>query len=125
MFGIGTHCPFPISLLLTVRGSLEDEQKFHDQFDGDRVNREWFDLPLGGDLYHFLWKNLCDDGFEIWEEAQHETRELILDVVANVINLTGGDSDGQVVRGAEWPSIFEVDDEFELEFSSEGQDDEY
>jgi hypothetical protein len=110
MSGIGTSSPFPITLLMTIRGSLEDEKLFHDLFEDDRVNREWFQLSLYGDLHEFLWRHLGDDGFELWEGAQHDCRDMILSAAADVVSLTGGNPEGQALRRAPFPGTFEVDD---------------
>lgn len=105
---ISTHAPFPITLLLTIRGDMADERAFHERFKEARVNREWFDLSLSSDLAHFLETQLCHRGLFTLLDAQTESRTQLLSTVANVINLTGGDEDGHAVRGASWPGLLEV-----------------
>lgn len=67
---IGTCCPFPVTLLLTVTGDEETEKEFHDLFESEREHLEWF-RPRG-DLDAFLWHHLCDDGHNAWADAMTE-----------------------------------------------------
>lgn len=105
MNGLATSSPFPISLLLTIAGDIEDEQMMHCRFAGDRANLEWFTAST--DLLDFLDDKLCDDGMVILTNAQFESRVELLQCIASVVNETGGDEAGCAIKIASWPRLLQ------------------
>lgn len=103
MAQIATHCPFPIRLLLTIRGKIEDEKRFHERFASERVNREWFRLSLLGPIDQFLFRTLCAAGDVILANAQFDARRELASALADIIDQTGGDEDLADVEAAIWP----------------------
>ena len=69
-----THSPLPPTLLLTIRGWPEDEERYHQEFAEDRVRREWFHLSL--ELREFLSCNFECGSQELMHNAEDEAREL-------------------------------------------------
>jgi hypothetical protein len=65
-----THCPFPATLLLTIRGLPEHEERFHEMFSGDRIRGEWFNLSL--DLREFLERHFEFGTTELMLNAEEE-----------------------------------------------------
>lgn len=81
-----THSPFPLRLILTIRGSMEDEAAYHAMFAADRRHLEWFELSL--DLREFLIRR-CEpeDGFAMLFEAEYEFHGAFKDCLAYVSDI--------------------------------------
>lgn len=84
MFGIATSSPFPIRLLLTIRGDLEDEQNYHKRFASDRANLEWFDLS--DDLRAFLEDNFEWYTFPLLLEVDLEAKDYFVERTARFMD---------------------------------------
>lgn len=70
MRGIATSSPFPVTLLLTIPGTPEDERSYHDMFGEDRTHLEWFDLS--DDLREFLSANFGYGTHELLANAEDD-----------------------------------------------------
>lgn len=104
MASLATSCPFPVLLLLTITGDLEDEMAMHQRFAEDRVNLEWF--RVSADLLAFLDDSLCEDGTVVLTNAQFEARMAVAECLADIVNETGGD-DGRLVEAVSWPKALQ------------------
>lgn len=85
MYGIATHCPLPATLLLTITGSLEDEEFLHEMFEDDQANLEWF--TLSDDLRHFLESKLECDGAALLFDAEFGCKDFFIENAARAIEL--------------------------------------
>lgn len=106
MASLATSSPFPVELLLTIAGDIEDEMAMHARFAEDRVNLEWFRAST--DLLAFLDDSLCDDGTVVLTNAQFEARASVAQCLADIVNETGGDDEGCLVEASDWPGILQT-----------------
>lgn len=65
-----THAPYPVTLLLTIGGSPEDEKDYHEMFAEERRHNEWFHLSF--ELRDFLEDHIGDDGFPLLFEVEED-----------------------------------------------------
>lgn len=73
MATLATSSPMPVTLLLTIRGSEEDEHLYHEMFADDRAHLEWFRLSL--DLRDFLSSKFEHGTHELMTNAEFECRD--------------------------------------------------
>jgi hypothetical protein len=88
MCSLSTSSPFPVTLLLTIPGSVADEQMYHRMFAEERVNLEWFDLSYR--LDDFLQNRFESGTFELMTEAQFECHEFFLrqaDMIKDIMSI--------------------------------------
>lgn len=77
MSGIATSCPFPVTLLLTITGSMEDEQAYHEMFAEDRANLEWFNLSYF--MRGFLEDKFKSGTFELLFQAEFDCKDYFIE----------------------------------------------
>lgn len=88
MASLATSSPFPVTLLLTLPGTVADEQMYHNMFEEDRANLEWFDLSFR--LEDFLMSYFESGTFELLMEAKFDCHDYFLkqaDIVRDIMSI--------------------------------------